>query len=233
MPYRRGTRRRVYGRRRHVGGKLTKRQKYQVKSLISKNVEIKYFDYGFGATTYTSSPSFANFSLIPQGGSDAQRVGDMVTLKNIDCRFQVVGGDVYNTFRVILFRWYSPSATAPTASDLFDSVGSGAEYVLCPTPALEKNQQVHIIFDKVWTLPQTYAATSAGALGAGVQNTSRSVQTLHRKFYGRRLGRKNIRFNPAATSSPSGSLWICGVSDSAITPNPTLYFNVRVSYTDA
>lgn len=209
--------------------KLNQRQKKEVKQIIGKRVESKFFDAGFGASNYTSTPAHTCLSLIPQGGSDSQRVGDQVKLKKLTLRMQFVGGDIYNTCRVVVYRYkQDTSVQGPITAEVYDSSAPGAEYVLCPVPALEKNDKFHIIWDKIVTLPQTNYYTTSSQ----VTSTSNSVKTWVKSFYGRRLGAKGLRFNPAATTG-FGHIYVSIVSDSAILPNPTVYLNSRLEYTDS
>lgn len=206
--------------------KLNKRQKREVKQIVGRRLESKYFDFGFGATGINSTPSIVQMSAVPQGAADSNRVGDTLNLKKLTVRMQFVGGDIYNTVRVIFFRFKQDTAVAaPTVAEIYDNTATGSTYVLCPAPNLENQDKFHIIYDKVITLPQMNN-------GGSTTNTSNSVKTWVKSFYGRRLGPKRIRFTPATTSG-WGHIYIAVVSDSIIAPAPTVYLNARMEYTDA
>lgn len=196
--------------------------------IIGRKMETKFYNWGFAASAITATPNIEQFSMIPQGAADEQRVGDSIKLKKVTCRFQAVGGDIYNTMRVIIFRYKSDSATAPVVGDVFNTTAPGSEYVLCPVPGLEHNEKVQILYDKVVTLPQTNYYTTSSQ----ITNSSNSVKTWKVTLFGKRLGARTVRYNPGATSG-YGQLYVVSVSDSAILPNPTLYFNAQIEYTDS
>lgn len=231
MPYRRAYHGRRPVRRFAKGKKLNKRQKREVKRIVGNEIEVKMFPAGNAAVGITNSPTFVNLFTPSQGvGGYGNRDGDTVHLKRMICRFQAVGGDIYNTMRVILFRWNgpsSPSASQPTVNDLFDTTSAGAEYVMCPAPAWGSEKKVHIIYDSVKTLPQTNYNTGQ------ITGTSNSIKTWKHTAYGKKLGAKTVRFSPGTTVIPSGSIWMVAVSDSAIATNPSLYWNIRTEFTDA
>lgn len=197
---------------------------------------MKYDYNGFAASSVTNSGGFLNLFNPPiaiSGGSINTRIGDVCHLHTARLRFQAVGGDIYNTMRVIVFRWKSNGATAPTTADLFDVSATGAEYVMCPTPSCDRQQKVDILYDKVVTLTQSNASASSGSTGSGILNTSSSVKTWSKTLFGKKLGPKLVRFQSGTATIPNGGLWLAYISDSAITPNPTLYVNCRVDFTNA
>lgn len=231
MPYRKRHVGRRMVHRKYGGKKLTKRQKHQVKSIIGRSSEVKYWTYGFGLSNVTNSPGITNIMAIPQGVADGQRVGDNVRLKKLKMEFQLVSGDIYNTCRVMIIQYHSNQATAPVLADIFDVSATGAEYVMCPVPAQQKEKKVKILYDSVHILPQTYASTSAGAAGALIP-TSASVKHWKKTLYGKKLGSKQLRYDPGSTNISNGSIWIVYTSDSGGITHPQLYFNMRAEYTD-
>lgn len=217
---------------RKKGAKLSPEQMREVKAVLGKAIEMKYFDFGFANTAFTSTPSFYLMTSIPQGPSDKQRVGDRIDIRSLECFFQATGGDIYNTIRVVIFKWKQDSAgVTPTAADLYDATASGAEYVMCPVPALEQDKKFTICYDHTISLSQTYTFTSTGATTTVIP-TADSVKTWKVKLFGKRLGPKNINFNPGL-STGWGHYYLAVATDSAITPNPGVYFNCRVKYHDA
>lgn len=232
MPYRRvyKGRRPTFKRTVRKGRKLNVRQKREVKRIVGHTEEVKYHYAGQGATGVNNSGTILNLFTPAQGvaGINA-RTGDIVHLKGMRLQFQAIGGDIYNTMRVVVFRWKSPSGTNPTLADVFDTNATGAEYVMCPCPAQGAQQKVEVLYDKVVTLPQTNYYTSSSQ----ITGTSASVKTWSKQLFGKHLGAKVVRFNPGTTVIPSGSLWMYLISDSAIPSNPTMYVNVRVAYVNA
>lgn len=200
-----------------------------MKAILGRKIETKYYNYGWAPLAVTSTPGYYNMSLIPQGVADEQRVGDSIKLKKLTVRFQAVGGDIYNTLRVVVFRFkQDTSVGTPGPSDVYNTQATGSEYVMCPVPGLEHADKVHVIYDKVVTLPQTNYYTSS----TQITQTANSIKTWKLTLFGKRLGAKTIRFNPGATSG-YGHIWMAICSDSSVLPNPTLYVNSQIEYNDA
>lgn len=238
MPYIKGTKsRRTVKRPYRKGKKLNLRQKREVKRIVGVRQESKYFSAGAAFFNITATPGFTQLALVPQGVADGQRVGDSIRLRKLDLRLQALVGDYYNTIRVIVFRFNAPSGVAPTTAETFDASASGAEYVLCPIPAQQKEKKYHILLDKVFQLSAQVAWSSAGTVNslssAPAPGVSSSVKHSRHILYGKRIGTKTIKFDAGATTTSTGSIWICYVSDSGFTPYPALYYNARLTYSDS
>jgi len=90
----------------------------QVKSLISHNIEPRFFDLSNFAQNTSSTGTQLGLSQIPQGVADGTRGGDEVNLKSLEVRFecylQGTGGtnDFTNCVRLIIYQWLPMSTAA-------------------------------------------------------------------------------------------------------------------------
>lgn len=196
---------------------LTARQKKAVKNLISRRMELDYYDNGLnGSAIGTIATIQGGFSTPNQGVADGQRVGDKIMIKEFDFKFNLIFGDPTQVVRIILFRWYEDNTVAPTAAQILQnplgfSVNSGINHDNI------KKGLFHIMVDR------TYALSGTGS-------TASIARTI--KVFGRRLGRKGIEFNNGLVTG-NNHIYALFISDSTAAPNPTLNWYSRLTYTDA
>lgn len=101
---------------------LAPRQRKQVKSLITRGEEIKFYVSSNAVATTATAQIFDIFAPA-QGLTDSQRVGDEVKLKKIRAHLQFIKDTastaVFDFVRVIFFQWRpSSSFLAPTPGQL-------------------------------------------------------------------------------------------------------------------
>lgn len=211
MARRRGRPRRARGR------KLNKRQVRQVKSIITRNEEVKIKDTLLGSTSISSTAGItAAITAVAVGTEESQRVGDEIRLKSIHVNANILGADATNVVRLIWFQWIPNNASqTPNAGSLLQDT----TYPWM-SPINETNQKAglfRIISDK------RYQLTTSGS-NQGI--------TLTKTFYGRKIPRKNIEFNPAQ-STGFNQIYCLYASDSVAASHPTFTYYTRVSYSDS
>lgn len=196
---------------RKKGSKLNPRQKTQVKRLIGNKEEHKEID-----TTILLSPSntgvIQQVSLPIQGQAYNERDGDDISLQSLHYRFNFVAADATNYLRMIIFRWHNNNAVAvPTTADVLQTVSATAY----PNNQKVVDGSVQILLDRA------YALNLNG-------NASMAVSS---KLFGKRLGRKKLGFNAAATTG-NNQIYFLWISDSAAIGHPAVGGTIRLIYTD-
>lgn len=194
------------------GVALTPAQKREVKKLVSHVPELKWADLGLNAITVSNAPLVNALSLIPQGQSSSQRIGDSVHIDHLSIRYRVRYGDSNQYIRVIIFQWH-PSST-PTAADILANGVSGG---IDNTSFYQQNtkQLYSIIHDAEYDILQagdSFAHSYHADLRRGFQKTM-------------------VASNTAGTTSTNkiySLLW----SDSSVVPHPDIILNLRTFYRD-
>ena len=121
---------------------LTPAQKREVKKLVSHVPELKWSDLGFLGLTVSTTPTVSALTLIPQGQSASQRIGDSIHVDHFQLRYHVLYGDATQYVRVIIFQWH-PIST-PTATDILANGVSGSVDAVSSFYQLNTKQQYSI-----------------------------------------------------------------------------------------
>jgi len=256
MPYKRKTFKRKCK-------KLSKCEVKEVKKIIAGDIETKYFGqfsivpYGVtrvGVTlpAVTPIPLTGSYTHIEQGVRDDERVGQRISLTDIDFRYKMdiqdgfLGStDPFTWIRVIMFRWMQDSLAYPPDPDELFGYGNLASVTGPQSVMLPFNKDVmakyHILYDKTHMLSDTPVATgSTGVLTYADGPTSRSnIIRVHRT--GKRVGRRLIQFtnniprgSPGATNDGIGHLYVMCLSNSnAAIYTPTIEVTIQIGFKDA
>lgn len=103
-------------------GGLNKKEKKQVKAIINRGRENKYYDTllsvteEYGGTVYSISD-------VPQGDTDITRDGDQFNQRALRLKGKVVNADSTNLLRLVVFRWKQEDTPAP--ADILNSTYVG------------------------------------------------------------------------------------------------------------
>lgn len=217
--------------------KLNQREKTQVKRMIGRQIEDKHFYYGGTGGIDAAAGSITDMSLVPQGVTQISRVGDTITLKRIDIRFQLESADSallpidnHGTIRCIVFRWEdNSSVAAPIVTDVLTPY-SALDYIVANYNADNiQSGKVKILYDRLVTLFNQ--ATYTGSAVAYYQSVA-SVQNRHVVLYGKRLGKKRVYFNGGGTTGKD-KIYIMFISDSTANPHPAVQWQSLLTYSDA
>lgn len=197
------------------GRRLTKKQLKQVKRIVTRSAEQKIYDVTSATTGFTNAGTLIGpFQQIPQNIGDSQRIGDRIYLKNVHSRMSFIYGDGTNVIRMIWFQWYPNTASeTPLVGTILQTLNPRSMI----NDTNQDGQKFRVMLDK------TYAMTQNGSNGCIQKNF---------RFYGRRLPRKKLQYNPAATTG-FNQIYCLFISDSIAAPNPTVDMVVRTTYVDS
>lgn len=231
-------------KKRYYGKKLNKRQKKQVKAIISRDIETKCFSQGYGHDTgVTTNGSVHDLSLIQVGDGQGFRQGNIITLKKIVFTSYItmgqsafIGSDAWANIRIIIFRWREDTAVAtPTLNDLLDItsvVGASTFGVQLPYN-YNTRQKYDILWDKLVRLaPEPEFNGSDLEMVVGGPNANKIVK---RTLWGKKMGNKRIKYNDNAAVSANGynKLYVVFTSDSGATPHVDVRWATQLFYDDA
>lgn len=174
-----------------------------------REVETKRL-FGEATTPYTvtTGGQITNLCPLAQGVGNGQRVGDLVSMKNLLIRFSLVHQDSTNVVRVMVVKWNEVGS--PALGTILEAPALGQNYPYAPVN-WNNRKQFRILYDNLF-------ATST--------NTN---AVLVEKVYLKRLG--NQQFQVGSTIPEQGSLYILAVSDSPAS-GPTMSLMWSISYTD-
>jgi len=212
MPYR--TKKTVKKTYRKKSFKVPKSTKRYVKKAIQKEIETKYIDY-LGSVPQAKTPmNIIQFTNIPQGITDQNRIGDVVTLRGIRINLTIDGTNPTDIYRVIFFQWKpNTSLVTPTGATLL------ADVITVPwlSPYFHDLQsQVIILWDKTFTT-----------------NLVSRPQLIYKKKIKIKWAKKKISFLAGSSFLSTNAIFMATVSDSVTGNNPTLQYYIRVYYDDA
>jgi len=245
-------------RRKTTGSKLSKRQKKEVKKIVSGHIEHKEDTFAIFAApiiyTGTLEPQDASgpiaglsFTHIGQLLTEGGRIGDEIDLVSFECRFSVelndtivLTADPWAYVRVIFFRWKMDSfyevpvlgtlldLTAPAAAGIG---GSNNVFALHSKPNAHK---YHIIYDKMFNISNMIYYNGSSST-TGMDPGSRKLG--HVKASGKKLGPRRIYFTNSEAAMPTNDginhLYCMCVSNSVNTPHPQITLNTECVYMDA
>lgn len=217
MPYKRKAYRktaRTYRRKR----KLTRPQKRQVRTLISRETEWKQFDSIGTAQTASSAGTILGGLILPaQGTADSQRSGDVIFIRSVSVHGNIVCSDATQMFRCIVFRWRPDnSVDTPSVAKILQDTSSLPWASALNETSLQAGK-MNILLDKTYSM---------------VLSTESAVRRFRWTFYGKRLGKKKIAFNSAAVTGMD-QLYFLIISDSLAAGHPSMNYNCRTIYSDA
>jgi hypothetical protein len=213
---------------------LSKQQKRQVKQLINSQVELKSFFNTTGFTPISTVGSILKLSSVPQGATQAQRVGDDLKTKVLRFRYNIQVGatgliaaaDEFNTVRVIIFRWLEDDGGyIPTVGNILQA--SSSTNVSLQLYNFDDSDLYKILYDSahvVYNTPMWNGAAVTWFHGVGANYVTPHTHSLQ-------LGNRTIHYNIGGLSA-KGSLYVLLVSDSAFAPNPSVEFTSALEYFD-
>jgi len=181
-----------------------------VRKELSQQIEPKHFDVAFSSTAGSGGSGVLYLSAIPQGTTDITRVGDRLTLRSLEARWDTVYADATNIVRFILFQWIGDAVTdVPAITDILESV----PYVFSAYN-WDIRHKVRILHDETVSLADVGPKVHQGKVKIGLANTQQ-------------------RFLAASTNIEAGGLFALFVSDSAAIAHPVYNLYTRVAYNDA
>lgn len=200
-------RRRVY-RRGSTSLKKPQNLRRFVQKVINKNAENKsmYLDGSAGVSVTTSGVFYDLTGSITRGTLSTERVGDQIRMMRLMLKQRLFVADAYNIMRVIVGYSKTPIDN-PTA------VAAIGGQVLGLWD--QDRYPAYILMDRTLTLGAG-ANNLASILGPSINKSLRLWRTAY----------------SAANAVTSGQLFYFLISDSAAAPNPTAYFQARLTFQD-
>lgn len=202
--------------RRKRSTKVSKNVKRFVNKKLKKEVETKYNDYYNSGTFDWNGSVYYNLTVIPQGTTDSNRIGDKISLRGIRLRYHLLCGDTYNICRIVVFQYYGNNTLhAPAVNELFQSIYMGTVYAPMSPFTFDYKNQFGILYDKTHNLNLNDRQT------VGVNKKIKIKYAKH-----------GITFT-AATTAGSNQIYIVALSDSGAATHPSIIFHSRLFYDDA
>lgn len=191
-------RRKAYRKREFVGA---------VKKVINGQMEKHAYQASINSTINSTGTIF-DLSAITQGDTAAERDGDRLTIKSLSLKMGIIAGDPTNFMRVIIFQWLQNSATvAPSVINIFPAVFVTQPYSFgSPYSKPDAGYTFIPLYDKTFVVSST-------------DNVRFNIKLTPKNF--KRKAKAFIQYNPASTTG-TGKLYMCAISDSGAVTHPTL-----------
>lgn len=184
--------------------------KKEVSKIMNKKVEKKYFDVN-NAGSLTNVTAINKLSGVPQGQNDSQRIGDKLSLRNLQYKMELAGADAYNRIRVTIIRWNRDDNNhVVTSGGVYQALGLSLHSPF-NFDALRKGDFT-ILYDKVHNL---------------VLNQSNTIKNINKTI----KIKSGINFNAAGTTG-EGHIYSLLTSDSGGVAHPSINEYSRITYTD-
>lgn len=232
---------RTYNRRRPMMKRaaLPLKQKTAVRRMIKDEIkeeaELKYLIGQQALVGIANTASIVGtYFDVSQGITDNERIGDGLKwsgamLLHLEVRASLASatlpGDGFNTIRMVILQWH-PNST-PTVSNIL---------LLGPTGQVDINshynhdtrQQYKILHDKNYVMingsPSSALSQNPNLQYQGVQN--------HRYTISLKRATKKVQYT-AGTLTGTNRFYMILVSDSSVTPYPSIQFSTKIFYTDS
>jgi len=206
-----------------------------IKSSLASHEEIKYYVFGFTATSVLNTGFVVPITQVTQGIAHNQRLGDRIRPVSLSLRFELVASantllaaaDQWNSVRIIVFRWYDDSTPAfPVTNDILIA-GTSTFRTLAPYNRSE-SPRYKILSDKVYKLENTPVWNGAATLYEIGPGSTRNVEMM---FNGKIINHLMEFENSAITGS--NQVFLLAVSDSSFTPHPQMSLDMELGFTDS
>lgn len=213
--------------------KYAKSTKSKINKLAKKvNTLIKAPERKAHNTTVAMTLSQSGGTHFPlnglaQGSTNAERIGNKITLKSLRFRMILDSADVYNNCRILLVRLRADLVMLPPADLIAYILEDPANFM---TSFYKRNgfTPYKIMHDKRYTL--------GGRLGnhSGASATSIAVQRLVDINVPIKKGGVAVDYNSSNdVGDTTESYVLIGISDSGVTPYPALNGYCRAIFTDS
>lgn len=193
-----------------VSKNTSKVVRYELAKYMNSKVEKKYLDV-LNAGSLTNVTAINKLSGIPQGQNDSQRIGDKVTLRNLQYTMEMSCADTFNRIRITLIRWNRDDNTSVvTAAGVYQNLGLSLHSPF-NFDALRKGDFT-ILYDKVHNLVVNQDST--------IKNVKKLIKI-----------KSAINFNAAGTTG-EGHIYSLLTSDSGAATHPAINEYTRITFTD-
>lgn len=192
--------------------------KKQVKNLIARSQEPKYFDQNQTASSVSTAGNVYGALVIPtQGIGESQRVGDTLHIKELDIRLCLTAADSTQFLRVVIFQWQeNNSVNPPTIAKVFEQVATNPWAASLKMDYIESGT-LKVIHDKLYSQ---------------CLNSDSAVISRRIKLTGKKLHKKKLEFDVTAVTGWD-NYYIAAISDSVAVTHPTLAYCARATYMDS
>jgi hypothetical protein len=184
-----------------------------IKSQI--NVQpLKYKDTSY--TLSVDSTGDAQYVNTPvQGTTSETRTGDQITIEYLEVNFGSFYADNTNQLRVMLLQFHGPQATGFNLGNILANGPSTTPDPLSLYVPYITNETFSVLYDKLFVLNI---------------NSSLAQQCVRIKRLVPKI--KKMGFTANTNSALQGQIFLVYISDSGVTPHPTLQFTCRTWFRD-
>jgi hypothetical protein len=192
--------------------KQSKKLKREILQSMRSKLEVKWIAPAAMASALTSSVQSTDIvALITPGTTSSQRIGDAIRLTKLRLSCNGIVGDATNIIRCTIFKWLPSTTTdVPSASEVYQDSSTGPRLVLSPFVPNQPSR-FKILFD--------------------------SLMNLDGLAHPQVLLQKELKLNFTSGFDQGGNtgmnhLFLWFVSDSNVTPHPSISWEATVYYTD-
>lgn len=183
--------------------------KQYVKRTITSQMDDKHHPVS-NSYSVSDAGTVVDISAIAQSAAqstDLTRIGDDLTLKAIELRWQVRYDDTNNLVRIMIFQTKDTFSTAPEPSDVLRNLFGTVRAPLAPL-YFDARSRFKVLYDRLVTVGD------------------QSPRSVARKvmIYPKKLARKKIHFYGGSSTHKVGGIYLLMVSDSGGVSHPTVDF---------
>lgn len=184
--------------------------KKEVNKALDKKVEKKFFDVN-NAGSVTNVTAINKLSAVTQGQTDLQRIGDKLTLRNLQYKLEMACSDAFNRVRVTIIRWNrDDNSDVVTSARVYQALGLSLHSPF-NFDSLRKGDFT-ILYDKVHNM---------------VLNQDTTIKNINKRF----KIKSSINFNAGGTTG-EGHIYSLLTSDSGVAAHPAINEYSRITFSD-
>jgi len=191
--------------------------KRYVKTMVNQASELKFYLGLISAATCTTTAVVTQLTVIAQGITDSDRVGDRAHVLKMVLRGQALVGDPTNVVRLIVFVWI-PNTTPVSTSILLNGPSGAVDYQ--SVYSWDNRQLYKILYDKSFYLKGNGTANAPWTSDSQIGFYVDMPLSLQQQFLG-------------GTTTSTNCVWYLRIADSSILPNPTIGFSAFFNYSDS
>lgn len=212
---------------------LNPREEQQVKRLIRKRQETKFFVLPTATYSQSTTAAVTGISAIPEGDTDNERNGDKLQwVKSIRLKYtirtpsyQAMTQPAYNV-RVIVFQWKEESTPAPG-----DILLTGPSTVVdwLSFYSWDKKSLYTILYDRTHVLSGNGFFDTTADINTPSTTTSAITRSAVINI---KKAKKDAQFL-SGTVTGINKFWVLTISDSTVSPHPNITMDTQVFFTDS
>lgn len=172
-----------------------------------------------GPQTVDSTGTVTCLSIITQGDSDEERIGDQLYLRSIQIMWNAEIADTFNYLRLIIFQWF------PQVTDTQNSPPTIANNILFAGTSAQENYNMPYYHDSRYLFRILYDKTVT--VSTDFPCTKRFVHTITKGF------KRKLQYFASSSTNGMNQIFVLKISDSTAASHPEINSAFKLNFSDS